>query len=179
VEESEESLIRRCQAGNTDAFGSLVKMYAGRAIGAAAVLLGGHDDAMDASQDAFVRAWRGMRGFRGTASFYTWYSSILRNVCLSRLRRRKEQQGEEGMAERLAASGDGDPSVLVERDEQSKRLWAAILRLPVHHREIIFMSHFQQMSYKQMAELLDVPIGTVMSRLHNARKALRKALAED
>ncbi len=177
--ETEKNLVSRCQAGDRAAFGALVKQHAGRAIGAASLMLGSRDDAMDASQDAFVRAWRGIRRFRSAASFYTWYSTILRNVCLSRLRRRRERQCPGDIEDHLAPSLDRDPAVLAERDEQSRRLWTAIRRLPAHYKDIILMNHFQDMSYRQMAELLDVPIGTVMSRLHNARKALRKALAED
>lgn len=117
----------------------LVKRHAGRAIAAASLLLGSHHDALDASQDAFVRAWRGIRRLRKTAAFYTWYSAILRNVCLSRLRRRRRR--EVSYEDGLAPSDDGDPSVLVERDEQSRRLWATILRLPVHQRDILLISH--------------------------------------
>jgi len=170
-------LVRRCQAGDRDAFGVLVKRHAGRAIASASLLLGNHHDALDASQDAFVRAWRGIRRLQEAARFRAWYSAILRNVCLSRLRRCRRETV--AYADRLTVSDDGDPSVLVERDEQGRRLWAEMRRLPVPQRDILLMSHLHQMSYKQMAELLDVPIGTVMSRLHNARKALRRALGKE
>ncbi len=177
VEEDDDILVRRCQAGDREAFGTLVKRHAGRAIGVASLLLGNHHDALDASQDAFVRAWQGIRRLRSTGSFRGWYSAILRNVCLSRLRRGR--RGEVAYEDGLVPSGDGDPSLAVERDERSQRLWATLLRLPVHQRDILLMSHIHQMSYKEMAEVLGVPIGTVMSRLHNARKALRKALGEE
>jgi RNA polymerase sigma-70 factor (ECF subfamily) len=154
-----------------------VKRHAGRAIASASLLLRNHHDALDASQDAFVRAWRGIRRLRSTTRFQAWYSAILRNVCLSRLRRPRHPTV--AYQDGLTPSDDGDPSVLVERDEQTHRLWAAMLRLPVHQRDILLMSHFHQMSYKQMAALLGVPMGTVMSRLHNARKALARALGRE
>ena len=179
MEESEEALVRRSQAGETDAFGALVKMFAGRAIGAAFVMLGSYDDALDASQDAFVRAWRNIRRFEGKAAFYTWYSAILRNVCLDRLKRRTRDRHAGLAEEHLAASIDSDPVLVAHRNEQDRRLWHAIFLLPLKQRDIIIVSHFHGMSYKEIAALMDIPIGTVMSRLHNARKALRDNLAGD
>ena len=89
MEKSQEALIRRSQAGQADAFGELVKSHAGRATAAAFLMLGSHHDALDASQEAFVRAWRHIRKFTGKSSFYTWYYAILRNHCLDRLRKRR------------------------------------------------------------------------------------------
>ena len=178
MDESEAALIRQCQAGDRDAFGQLVKSCAGRAIGAAYLLLGNHEDALDASQDAFVRAWRNIKRFDGRSRFYTWYSTVLRNVCISRLRRRKRRTVEMA-AEPAGPTEQSDPSLLAERNERTEKLWQAILRLGLKHREIIVMNHFQHLSYKEIAAALEVPIGTVMSRLHNARKALRDLLPKD
>ncbi|HUX16621.1 MAG TPA: sigma-70 family RNA polymerase sigma factor, partial [Phycisphaerae bacterium] len=75
------------------------------------------------------------------------------------------------------ARPDADPEILVERSERERRVWQAILTLPLAHREIISLAHFQGLSYKEMAEALGIPIGTVMSRLHAARRALRTKLA--
>jgi RNA polymerase sigma-70 factor (ECF subfamily) len=172
--EPEEAVIRRCQAGDKEAFGQLVRLYAGRAIGAACAMLRDREDALDASQDAFVRAWRNIGRFDGRSRFYTWYSAILRNVCISRLRRRRPAA--ELSVEPAGPAEQTDPSILAEQNERAQRLWRAIIRLPLKHREIIVMSHFQHMPYKDIAESLAVPIGTVMSRLHNARKALRDLL---
>jgi RNA polymerase sigma factor (sigma-70 family) len=178
MDEAEGALIRQCQAGDKDAFGRLVKQFAGRAIGAAYLLLGNRDDAMEASQDAFIRAWRNIRRFDGRSKFYTWYSAVLRNVCLSRLRRRRHPTGEMVVEPPGQAESD-DPSILAERSERTDLVRKAILQLPVKHREIIVMSHFQHMSYKEIAASLGIPIGTVMSRLHNARKALRELLPKE
>lgn len=175
VDASEQALIRQCQAGDKDAFGRLVKQCAGRAIGAAYMLLGNRDDAMEASQDAFVKAWRNIDRFDGRSKFQTWYSAILRNVCISRLRRKRHPTVELAIEPPGAGEAD-DPSVLAERNERTDRIWQAIRQLPLKHREIIVMNHFQHMPYKQIAAALEVPIGTVMSRLHNARKALRDLL---
>ena len=178
MDSSEDALIRQCQAGDKEAFGRLVKLCAGRAIGAAYVLLGNRDDAMEASQDAFVRAWRNIKRFDGRSKFYTWYSKVLRNVCISRLRRKRHPTVQ--MAVEPAGKAEHtDPSILAERNERTDRIWKAICQLPLKHREIIVMNHFQHMPYKQMAEALGIPIGTVMSRLHNARKALRDLLPKE
>jgi len=177
VTEPDDILVRRCQSGDRDAFGLLVRRYAGRAVGGATVLLGNRDDALDASQEAFIRAWRNIRRFNGRSRFYTWYAALMRNVCLSRLRRRRRRGTmAELAAEPPARADQWDPAVLAERNEQIDRLWRAIGALPLHHREVIDLSHFQHLSYRQIAEALDVPLGTVMSRLHNARKALRDTL---
>jgi RNA polymerase sigma-70 factor (ECF subfamily) len=174
--QTESDLIRRCQTGEKDAFGPIVKRYAGQATGAAYMLLGCSDEAMDASQEAFVRAWRHIGRFDPAAPFYPWYRTILRNICLGRLRqraRRKTVALTDGHAD---GSADADPTLLARRTERSDLLWRAIMRLPLAHREIILMNHFQGMAYKEMAAALDIPIGTVMSRLHHARQALREKL---
>jgi len=177
MDEPDEALIRRCQAGDTDAFGLLVKRYAGRATGLAVVLVGDYADALDVSQEAFVRAWRHIRTFRGEGSFFAWYSSILRKVALTWLRRRRRRKETEPADACLAPASGVDPAVLAERNDESERLWRAILRLPTRHREIIVLSHFQGLSYKEIAGVLEIPLGTVMSRLHAARQALRKELS--
>ncbi len=175
MSESENALIRLAQAGDTNAFGRLVKQHAGRAIGAACLFLGNEADALDASQEAFVRAWRHIKRFNGQSKFYTWYSAILRNLCISRLRKRRVKTVTLDEA-RSEATCEADPAMLAERNEQADRLCSAIGRLQIKHREIIIMYHFQHMSYAQIAETLGAPAGTVMSRLHHARGALRKEI---
>ena len=175
---SESTLLKRCQAGDKEAFGLVVRQYAGRATGAALLLLGRHEDALDASQEAFVRAWRHIRKFDPTRPFYPWYATILRNVCFSRLRRLGRRRTYE-LAPDHPGSGEANPVLLAERNECRDRVWQAILDLKPRQREIIVLSHFQQMSYKEIAAALEIPIGTVMSRLHAARHALRQKLADD
>jgi len=179
MDETEAVLIRRCQAGEKEAFEPIVRKYAGRATGAAAVLLGCPQEAQDASQEAFVRAWRHIERFRTDAPFYPWYSAILRNICRSRLRRRARRKTVSLPDGYAAPTSDGDPVMLAEQNERRRHLFQAILSLQSMFREILLMKHFQDMSYKEMAEALDIPIGTVMSRLHNARRALGEALSGD
>jgi RNA polymerase sigma-70 factor (ECF subfamily) len=175
-EETNTALVGRSRAGDADAFGSLVRQYAGRAIGTDTLMLGSHHDALDASQEAFVRAWRKIDRFRGDGSFYAWFSAILRNVCIDRIRRRAKRKHASLDDVFDLADTDDSPEVLADKSEQARKLWQAIRRLSPAHRDIIILSHFQEMSYRQIADALDIPIGTVMSRLHGARKALRGTL---
>ena len=170
-------MVGRCRTGDKDAFGQLVRAHAGRAIGLAYGLLGNRSDAMDASQEAFVRAWRAIGRFDGRSAFYTWYSTILRNICISQLRKRLRRGSTESVESLPLPAGDPDPSLLVERSERTERIWRAVTALPTKYREVIVMKHFQEMSYRDMAELLGVPVGTVTSRLHAARQALKESLA--
>ncbi|HET6441179.1 MAG TPA: sigma-70 family RNA polymerase sigma factor [Phycisphaerae bacterium] len=176
MDETEAALIERCQGGDQDAFGGIVRKYAGAASGAAYLMLGCREEALDASQEAFVRAWRHIRRFQPGTRFYPWYARILRNVCISRLRSRSRRRTV-ALAADPPARSDADPEILVERSERERRVWQAIFALPLAHREIISLAHFQGLSYKEMAEALGIPIGTVMSRLHAARRALRTKLA--
>jgi len=144
LQEPETGIIQRCQAGDKEAFGMIVTRYAGAARGAAYLLLGRYEDALDASQEAFVHAWRNIRRFNPEAPFYPWYSRILRNVCISRLRRRPKLASVELAEASSPAHPDPDPVLLAQRNERRDRIWRAIMQLPLHHREIIVMQHFQQ-----------------------------------
>ena len=177
--ENETALLERCQAGDKDAFGPIVKKYAGRASGAACLLLGCPQEALDASQEAFVRAWRNIGRFNSSSPFYPWYSTILRNVCRSRLRWRSRHKTVAPAEGHANPSTDADPVLLAERSERRDRMWRALVRLSDPFREIILMYHFHDMSYREIAAALGIPIGTVMSRLHSARMALRENLAGD
>ena len=176
MNDSEPELTRRSQQGDTEAFGVLVRRHAGRATALAALMVGNHADASDVSQEAFVKAWRHIRGFKGQTTFFTWYCSILRNTCFTWLRRHHKDKNVERLEAQNVPSSAADPALLAQRNEQTDRLWEAITALPTKHREIIVLKHFQQMSYKEIAAVLEIPIGTVMSRLHTAREALRARL---
>ncbi len=177
MERSDDELVGQCRAGDAEAFGVLVRRYAGRATRVAMGLLGDHADALDVSQEAFVRAWRNIRTFRGDSSFFTWYSVILRKLAMTSLRRRCRNTDVDLMDASTLPDRGFDPAVLAERSEQAEHVWRAVFHLPTRHREVIVLSHFEHQSYKEIAEILEIPIGTVMSRLHAARKALRAKLA--
>jgi len=177
METSDQELIARCQGGDRRAFEPLFRRYRDRAYGYALGLVGSPDDALDLTQEAFVRAYRALARFRPGAAFEPWFFRILRNLCLNAIRNRKtwhmvpwETVGE------FRASDVEPASRAVERREVQEAVWLAISELSPDQREIVVLKDFQDRSYKEIAEILDIPIGTVMSRLYYARQALRVKL---
>jgi RNA polymerase sigma-70 factor (ECF subfamily) len=179
----DRSLVTQAQAGDADAFGALVERYMRRAYAAAVGLVRSPDDALDLSQEAFARAFRARRRLDPGRPFFAWYYVILRRLCFNFLRDRRVR------AERLAeasswlvveaeARGAEDPAHSVERREEQRRLAVAIGRLPDHEREVLVLKEFEQLKYREIAELVGVPIGTVMSRLYAARRRLAAVLED-
>lgn len=170
--------IELCQAGNRMAYGFLVERYKKRAYYSALGIVRSHEAALDLSQDAFVRAFRAIKGFDPTKKFFTWYYQILRNLCLNFLRDQKRHAKSFSEVAEISHLPDErqDASGLAEQNELKKALWEAMDDLKANEREIIVLKDFQDMAYKDIADLLDIPIGTVMSRLFNARKALKAKL---
>ena len=175
--EDEARAIVACQRGNRDAYELIVRRYAGRAVGVARSILRDLARAEDAAQEAFVRAFRAIRRFDTNEAFYPWFYRILKNVCLTALKKRRpgEFSLDADDAPPLVAPPD-DPSSSAERKELRATIDTALARLSDAHREILHLSHFEELSYKEIAACLAIPIGTVMSRLWAARKALKKEL---
>ena len=174
--EEERGLIERCQRGDRDAFEPLVKRYMRRAAAFALGWTGSREDALDLSQDAFVRAYRAIARFDTARPFYPWFHRILKNLCINHLSR--AGRGAEVPIEvtgPLASAADG-PQRLAEREELRRTVWEAIRRLGEADREILVLREFQDLTYAEIASVLEIPKGTVMSRLHNARKRLREKL---
>ncbi len=171
----EVEAIRKCQNGETEAFGLLVKTYGAAAFRSAYLFVGNREYAEDLSQEAFVRAFKKITTFDVKRSFYPWYYRILRNLCLNHLRRRRIR-AEVPLPERHLELGDQGPSPSDQavRAEERKLLALGLSRLGRDDREIITLGDFQEMRYREVAEALSIPRGTVMSRLHRARKNLLK-----
>jgi len=169
--------IRLCQEGSREAYGFLVERYKERAYYSALGFLRSRDAALDISQDAFVRAFRAIKRFEPGKKFFTWYYQILRNLCLNFIRDKKRRaRSFSEMDEHeitIIADDEQDASNLAEHNELKRTLWAAMDELKPKEKEIIVLKDLQDLSYKEIAEVLDIPIGTVMSRLFNARKALK------
>ncbi len=173
----DQSLIRLSQKGDKQAFGVLVRRYMRGAYFVALGLVGSHDDALDLSQDAFVRSYRAIRRFETGRNFFTWYYKILRNLCFNHLRDRKKRAERIRRIDTEASfqiqdAGGLQPDEILERKERSEQVWAAIEQLSDIEREVIVLREFQELSYQEIAASLDCPIGTVMSRLYNARRHL-------
>lgn len=179
----DHELIRRAQSGDSDAFGQLVTRYMRQAYSAALGLVGSREDALDLSQEAFARAFRARRRIDPGLPFYAWYYAILRRLCFNFLRdrRRREARLSEGTAWLAAQSASQfeDPARAAERHEDHRRLAEAMATLPDHEREMLVLKEFEQLKYREIAELVGVPIGTVMSRLYAARQHLAAALEGD
>ncbi len=179
----ERDLIDRCIAGDTSAFEPLVERYRQRVWRLAYQILRDREDAWDCAQEAFVRAFHSLPSFRGQSAFYTWLFRITVNVATDRQRARGAQArafGAERVPEeewgRTTADPGGGPDKVAVQAEQRERIRQALDALPPKARAIIMLSDVEGLSYREIAEVLRCPIGTVMSRLHNARKRLKSAL---
>ena len=164
--------IAQCQAGNLDAYRHLVQRYQAEAMGHALAILGHRQDAEDAVQTAFVKAWQALDQFQANRRFYPWLYTILRHCCFKLAARRPRiAEGSEGQLDWMATADDSDGLA-----EQAQILEKALWRLSGEERELIVLKHFDGLSYAELAERLDVPPGTVMSRLYHARLELRTAV---
>lgn len=174
--EDEARAIVACQNGDRDAYELIVRRYAGRAVGVARAILRDTARAEDAAQEAFVRAFRAIRRFDTKQGFYPWFYRILKNVCLTLLKKRKPEFSLDAENAPPLVAPPNDPSTAAERTELRATIDVALTRVSDAHREILVLSHFEELAYKEIAACLDIPIGTVMSRLWAARKALKKQL---
>jgi RNA polymerase sigma-70 factor (ECF subfamily) len=170
----ERTAILKCQQGSREAFGTIVRRYMRRAYLAAVALVGNREDAMDISQEAFVKAYRAIQRFDPERPFYPWFLRILRNQCFDWLRKRKARPAGDLVAE--LPDGRMNPEVLARRSEIKGEVWNAVRQLKERDKEIIVLRHFQHLSYAEIAETLGIPQGTVMSRLFTARSRLRELL---
>jgi RNA polymerase sigma-70 factor (ECF subfamily) len=170
-------LAARLRRGDAGAFEELVIAHQHRVYGVALRMLGDRTAAEDLAQEVFLRAHRGMAGFRGEAKLSTWLYAIASRLCLSRLAagpRRGQSAGEEILA-RLADQG-ADPSDEAERSEREAALHRAIAGLAEDRRIVIVLCDLEGLSYEETASVLGVPVGTVRSRLHRARLDLKDKL---
>lgn len=172
------------QDGDVAAFEVLVNRYRERAYFVAYGYLHNREDALDAVQDAFLRAFKAIKTFDLERQFYPWMYKILKNLCFSKLRKRYRKREysidarEEGEQPWELPDFTMNPEVEVHRGELRSRLKKAISELRPNDREIIVLQHFQGCSYQEIAEILGIPIGTVMSRLFHARRRLREKIED-
>ncbi len=179
--EKDAEFIKKAQEGNKNAYGEIVKLYMKRAYFSALSIVGSHDDALDLSQEAFIRAYRSIKIFDTDKNFYTWFYKILRNLCLNHLRNKSNRANNfSEILEDLENIKDENQSTdkMIEQNETKKIVWQAIWKLTPEDREIITARDILNTSYEDIAGLLQVPTGTVMSRLYYARKRLRKIIEE-
>jgi RNA polymerase sigma-70 factor (ECF subfamily) len=179
--QTDEALSRRVRAGDTEAFGLLVERHMRRAYAHALGIVGSREDARDLSQEAFVRAYGARHTLDPGRPFYAWLYQILRRLCFNFLRdasvRRRllHQRAPDWLIVTERVQTD-DPAVQVEREDARRRVSEAIAQLPPREREVLVLKEFEALKYREIADLLGVPIGTVMSRLYAARRRLADAL---
>jgi len=184
---ADRDLVRLAQTGDTEARDELARRHRQPAYFLALQLLGNPDDALDVAQDAMLRFFSTLHRFDAARPVRPWLFQIVRNRVLDLYRRRKVRKHDS--IDQAAADEDRpdleliDGSVDLERDvaqtELQQRLWRALAELSQAQREILVLRDSQDLSYNEIAKTLDIPIGTVMSRLHGARRKLRTVLKED
>lgn len=189
VDNSEADLIRRAAKGVEGARRVLFERYREAAFRTALRITGRHEDALDAVQDGFIKAFDGLGGFQQDASFKTWLLRIVSNRALDLLRARRvriaasldqDDAGGDGQAlgQVLAADAADPPGAALERAELGARLRAALERLSPEQRAVFALAAEGEHSYAEIAAVLGIPVGTVMSRLFHARRKLSEQLAD-
>ena len=166
-------LIRRAQAGDHDAFESIIRAAYDRLLAIAQRILRDRSMAEDATQDAIVRCWRDLRGLRDVDRFEAWLHRLLVNACLDHARRNRRRLDEYLLSLEPLAPGDAF-SQIADHDELER----AFVRLPVEQRVALVLTHYMGYSATELASILNVPTGTVYSRLHYGARAMRQALGE-
>lgn len=157
-------------------FELLVKANMKRAYFTALGILGSHDEAMEISQEAFIRAYRHFDKFDRDKNFFTWYYKILKNLCLNLIRNEKRRKKENFLEYENSELLSENTITEFEKNEALQKVQEAMLKLNFEDREIIVLKVFEDLSYKEIAELLNIPAGSVMSRLFYARKKLADKL---
>lgn len=179
TEDNENEIVAGWQRGDKRCYEKLVRRYMADAFLVAYGFVGNAEDARDLSQEAFVKAYRARARFEAGRPFYPWLYRILRNHCLNFVQRTRRNLSidAEDFHREIACPR---PTALdeLESEERKRIVRAAIARLSEDHREIIVLKTFKELSYKEIAGVLGIPIGTVMSRLFYARQALRVLIEE-
>jgi RNA polymerase sigma-70 factor (ECF subfamily) len=177
-------LMLAVKRGDARAFDHLCESLRGRAFHVARALTGSRDDAMELSQEAFLKVYRARETFREGEPFLPWFHRILRNTCFSFLRERKRVRSlseprpgvDESEGDWEIVDDASGPSDALLSSERAQAFWTAFNALSSRDREILALRHFKELAYKDIAEALDIPEGTVMSRLFHARRRLREKL---
>jgi RNA polymerase sigma-70 factor (ECF subfamily) len=180
--------IARAQAGDKAAFNNLIRKHEARAYQYAFRLTRNPEEAADIVAEAFVRIYNALHNFKGQSAFSTWMYRILTNCFLDIRKRERTRpttslettlQTPDGEMERQIEDPHRDPHEEMERNERERRVERAVALLPEYQRAMIIMYHAEMMSYEDIAAALDLPIGTVKSRLNRARLSLREILVKD
>jgi RNA polymerase sigma-70 factor (ECF subfamily) len=182
----DEALVRASQKGDTQAFEELVARHRDKIYARAYTIMRSEEEAIDLSQEAWVKGWQKLGQFHGESSFGTWMTRIVINLCLDQLRRLKRHRAES--IEAIAEESGGierqmpivavNPTAGLERSELRQRIDKALGQLSYEHRTVLVLHEFDELEYKEIARQMGCSIGTVMSRLFYARRRLAALLAD-
>lgn len=185
---NENELVKSALNGDGEAFGELVSLYEKKIYSFALGMLSDPDDAFDVSQDTFLKAYRSLNSFKGESSFYTWLYAICRNCCYDYIKQNARRMKRNVSLSEYENDDDGTvveipdnserPDLVMESKQARELIIDAISGLPEKHREIIILRDFEDLSYEQISEALDISEGTVKSRLSRARMRLQSILAD-
>lgn len=183
---TDQQLVERVQAGDKRAFDLLVLKYQHKITSLVGRYVKDHHEAMDVTQEAFIKAYRALKNFRGDSQFYTWLYRIAintaKNYLVSKGRRPPDQdvdadeQADYGFAEQMTDAET--PENLLSRDELQEKVFATLESLPDDLKTALSLREFEGLSYEQIAEIMDCPVGTVRSRIFRAREAIDKVVAK-
>jgi len=188
VEQDDAELLRRARAGDRDALRQLYERYHRRVLALVVGMVRNPEDAREIVQDTFVRAFRSLDSFKGDSSFYTWLYRIAVNRAIDLQRRGSKFQsaefdesialGEQASSTSASFAASEDPFHAVRNRELGRKISEAIESLTPDHRAVILLREIEGLSYEEISEVMDCSLGTVMSRLHYARKKLQAKLKE-
>lgn len=185
--EADTEMLRAVLDGDGTAYRGLVEKYQGRVYSMVYGMIRNREDARDITQEAFVKAYKKLHTFRLESSFYTWLYRIAMNLAIDFTRKRKRQASagfDENIASRDADGGiaeihhEESPRRLLERKQLYAQIMDALEKLPPDQKQVILLRELEGLAYKEIAEVMEIPEGTVMSRLFYARKKLQKLLAD-
>lgn len=187
--DNDEAIIARCQNGDRGAFDELVLKYQRRIFNTTYRMLGNYTEASDVAQEAFIRAYRSIKKFRGQSSFYTWLYTIASNLCRNRLKylsRQREKlvsldnpiETEEGVVSREVVDTSPSPIAVLDQKAKGEYIQKAINSLDEPHRIVVVLRDIELLPYDEISHILKVNIGTIKSRLHRARSLLREELKD-
>ncbi len=180
----DEALVGWAQKGDTEAFEELIFRHRDKIYARAMMMMRNEDEALDLSQEAWVKAWQRLHQFQGDSSFATWMTRIVINLCLDQIRRQKKMRAESieqieeeaGGVERQMPVEHVNPTEGLEKEELRIRIDEAMGKLTEAHRTVLVLHEFQGLEYKEIARKVGISIGTVMSRLFYARRRMASLL---
>jgi RNA polymerase sigma-70 factor (ECF subfamily) len=179
---TDEIIVERALTGDAEAFGELVRRWERRIFALTYGMLGREEDARDATQETFLAAFRSLRNFRGEAKVSSWLHRIAVNQCISRQRRAKVrsesalEDEQETNAGSFAMPLSYSPAHVAEGRQETAAVRRAINSLPVELRQVVLMKEFEELTFREIADALDLPLSTVKSRLYTALKQLQMRL---